>query len=97
LAGEEGLVILKSSDPESVLGWEHCVTSEVGPAGPLATLESKTLPTERSTLAFPRSCHNAWADLLRKQQVVGEAGPEVEAPPIEKAVIVRPRASTSGV
>jgi hypothetical protein len=32
---------------------------------------SEDLLTERSTLGIPRSCHNAYADLLRKQQVLG--------------------------
>jgi hypothetical protein len=35
----------------------------------LAPARIEDLLTERRTLAIPRLCHNAWADLLRKQQV----------------------------
>jgi hypothetical protein len=33
--------------------------------------DSEDLLTERSTLAFPRLGHSAWAKLVRKQQVLG--------------------------
>jgi hypothetical protein len=39
--------------------------------GTLTTLGIEDLLTERPTLAIPRLCHNAQADLLRKQQVLG--------------------------
>jgi hypothetical protein len=38
------------------------------------------LLTERPTLAFPRLCHNAQAELLRKQQVLG-SNPSVGSTP----------------
>ena len=38
------------------------------------------LLTERLTLAIPRLCHNAQADLLRKQQVLG-SNPSVGSTP----------------
>ena len=40
------------------------------------------LLTERSTLAIPRLCHNAKADLLRKQQVLGSNPSVGSTPPV---------------
>jgi len=41
---------------------------------------NEDLLTERPTLAIPRSCHNAQADLVRKQQVLG-SNPSVGSSP----------------
>ena len=41
---------------------------------------NEDLLTERPTLGIPRSCHNAQADLLRKQQVLG-SNPSVGSTP----------------
>jgi hypothetical protein len=47
-------------------------------------LRNEDLLTERSTLAIPRLCHNAQADLLRKQQVLG-SNPSVGSTPLLRA------------
>jgi hypothetical protein len=54
-------------------------TSESG-RGTLTTLGIEDLLTERPTLAIPRLGHNAQADLLRKQQVLG-SNPSVGSTP----------------
>jgi hypothetical protein len=58
-------------------------TSESG-RGTLTTLGIEDLLTERPTLAIPRLGHNAQADLLRKQQVLG-SNPSVGSTPLFRA------------
>jgi hypothetical protein len=49
-----------------------------------STGSNEDLLTERPTLAIPRLCHNAQADLVRKQQVLG-SNPSVGSTPFVRA------------